>query len=110
MAIGGTLVNAVVKIVILAATLALVYFFIIKPVLATTENVSNAVSSNINNVMDDVNQAFEESNQAGGYNQVQIKRKITRVDGKDQQRLLRCVQNANQSINRIQRCAAKFSQ
>ncbi|MGK2955063.1 MAG: hypothetical protein ACSLFI_05260 [Solirubrobacterales bacterium] len=109
MNLGGTLVNTVVRLVILFATLALVYLFIIKPVLSTTENVSKGINGNISNVMDDVNEAFEESNQAGGYDEVQIKRRITTVNGKDQQRLLKCVQNANQNINRIQRCAAKFS-
>lgn len=109
MQIGGTLVSAVVRIVILAATLALVYLFIIKPVLNTTENVSNGVNSNISNVMDEVNQAFDSANaQNGKFSQVQIKRSITTVTGKKQQRLLNCVQNSNQNVDRIQRCVARF--
>ena len=110
MQIGGTLVTAVVKIVVLAATLALAYVFIIKPVLNTTENVSNGVNTNISDAMKEVNQAFDDSNfQNGSFSQVKVKRTITTVSGKQQQRLLACVQNADQDVVKIQRCAARFS-
>jgi len=112
MQIGGTLVTAVVKIVVLAASLALAYIFIIKPVLETTETVTSSVNTNISSAMDEVNEAFEGSNfqngKNGGYSQVKIKRSITTVSGKKQQRLLACVQDANQDIDRIQRCVARF--
>jgi hypothetical protein len=109
MQIGGTLVSAVVRILVLGATLALVYVFIVKPILNTTENVSNGVGTNISDVMDEVSQAFDSSNiQSGQYSQVKIKRSITTVSGKKQQRLLTCVQGSNQDIARIQRCVARF--
>ena len=108
MNLGGTLLNTVVRLVILFATLALVYLFIIKPILSTTEKVSSGISGNISSAFDDVNEAFEEANNPSGRSKVQIKRTITTANGKDQQRLLRCVQNANQNINRIQRCADRY--
>jgi len=109
MQIGGTVVTAVVKIVVLAASLALAYVFIIKPVLDTTENVTSGVNTNISNAMDEVNEAFEGTDPGNGkYSQVKIKRTITTVSGKKQQRLLTCVQNANQDVVRLQRCAERF--
>lgn len=111
MQIGGTLVNAVVRIVVLAATLALVYFLILRPILDTTETVSGGISGNIQNAFDDVNKAFEQSNAAGVQgSRVRIKRQIKTTSGVDQRRLLSCVQNANQNISRIQRCANRFGQ
>lgn len=109
MQIGGTLVNAVVRIAVVAATLALAYFFILKPVLSTTETVSSGINGNIQNVFDDVNQAFEQSNtQVGGLNERKIKRKINSTSGVNQDRLITCIQNAQQDITRIQRCAKRF--
>ncbi|HTU13973.1 MAG TPA: hypothetical protein VMF31_02125 [Solirubrobacterales bacterium] len=109
MQIGGTLVTAIVRIAVLAATLALVYVFILKPVLNTTENVTKGVNANISSAMEEVNRAFDGSNTTNRkFSQVQIKRSITTTSGRKQQRLLRCVQNSNQDIARIQRCAARF--
>jgi ElaB/YqjD/DUF883 family membrane-anchored ribosome-binding protein len=108
MQIGGTLVNAVVRIAIVAATLALAYFFVIKPVLSTTETVSSGINSNIQNAFDDVNEAFDQSNITGGLNEKKIKRKINSTSGVNQDRLIECIQNAQQDINRIQRCANRF--
>ena len=109
MQIGGTLVNAVVRIAVLAATLALVYYFIVRPVLDTTETVSGGISGNIEKTFDDINQAFDEAGgQKGGVTQVQIKRQINQADGKSQQRLINCIERARQDIDRIQRCANRF--
>jgi hypothetical protein len=108
MQIGGTLVNAVVRIAVVAATLALAYFFILKPILSTTETVSSGINGNIQNAFDDVNQAFESANNPGGVNQRGIKRKINSASGVNQERLITCIQNAQQDITRIQRCANRF--
>ncbi|MGB0121517.1 MAG: hypothetical protein WBP55_11265 [Solirubrobacterales bacterium] len=110
MQIGGTLVNMVVRLVILFATLALVYLFIIKPILETTEKVSSDQKVNIQNALENVNRAFDQSTPVtSGPGEVQIRRTITRLDGKRQKRLLRCVQNANQDIDRIRRCAERYT-
>lgn len=108
MQIGGTLVNAVVRIAVLAATLALVYFFILKPVLSTTESVSSGINGNIQSVFDDVNEAFDQSNLQGGANERRIKRKINSATGVNQDRLITCIENAQQDVERIQRCANRF--
>jgi ElaB/YqjD/DUF883 family membrane-anchored ribosome-binding protein len=108
MQIGGTLVNAVVRIAVLAATLALVYFFILKPVLSTTESVSSGINNNIQNAFDDVNEAFDQSNITGGANERKIRRKINSTTGINQERLITCIQNAQQDVERIQRCANRF--
>jgi len=109
MQIGGTLVNAVVRIAVLAATLALVYFFILRPILDTTETVSGGISGNLEKTFNDINEAFDQSNgQGGSFSRIQIKQKVTRVGGKRQERLINCIQNAQQDIGRIQRCANRF--
>jgi len=109
MQIGGTLVNGVVRIAILAATLALVYFLILKPILATTENITESTNSNVQRAFESVNDAFDGTPQAGTRTEIRIKSKIKGGSGVDHQRLLKCVQKANGNINRIQRCANRFT-
>jgi hypothetical protein len=106
MHIGGTLVSAIVKIAVTAATLALVYFFLLKPVLDTTENVTGGASISVQEAFDSVNEAFDQAGTGAG--EAKIKRKIRTSSGGAQDRLLRCVQNAQQDVNRIQRCAERF--
>lgn len=125
MNLGGTLVNTVVRLVILFATLALVYLFIIKPVLHTTEVGINSASEFSNNITDSINvqnnesykNAMQQMNKSlknagvantGTVKTVVIKNGKTNVKGFDQQRLLKCVQNSNQNINRLVKCNEKF--
>jgi archaellum component FlaF (FlaF/FlaG flagellin family) len=124
MNLGGTLVNTVVRLVILFATLALVYLFIIKPVLHTTEvginsatNFSNQITQSIDvandasykNAMKQMNEALKQANSQSGTTRVVVTQNgKTNVKASDQQRLLRCVQNSNRNVNRLVRCNEKF--
>ncbi|MBK8293778.1 MAG: hypothetical protein IPK93_03010 [Solirubrobacterales bacterium] len=124
MNVGGTLLNTVVRLVVLFATLALVYLFIIKPVLHTTEvgiksasDFSNNITNSINvqndetykNAMKQMNKSLKQANLPGTTKSVVItKNGKTNVKGFNQSRLLNCVQNANQNINRLVRCNKKF--
>lgn len=107
MHIGGSLLSAVLRIAVIAATLALVYHFLVRPVLDTTEKVSGGIQGNIQKSLDSVNDAFRQTGEAG--REARIKRQIRGVSGADQQRLLRCVQRAGQDVIRIQRCANRFA-
>jgi hypothetical protein len=108
--IGGTLARGVVRIAVVAATLALVYFFILRPVLDTTETVSGGISGNIQKAFDDVNEAFDQANgQNAGLNERRLKRRINATSGGQQARLLDCIQNARQDVDRMQRCVNRFA-
>jgi F0F1-type ATP synthase membrane subunit b/b' len=106
MQIGGTVVNGIVRIVIVAATLALVYYFILRPILDTTETVSGGIQDNIEKTLNEVNSAFDQVPGTG--NQAQIKRQINQSSGVNQKRLINCIQRAQQDVDRIQRCAERF--
>ena len=62
MQIGGTLVTGVVRVLVVVATLAAAYYFVIRPVLDTTEKVSGGINSSIQQSLDEANEAFEQSN------------------------------------------------
>lgn len=110
MQIGGTLITAVVRIAVLAATLALVYFFVIRPVLDTTETVSSGINQNIQRSLDEANEAFQQS---GTNFDVKKQRKLTRdiknVPTNQLPRLNRCISNAGADLDRVRRCASRLS-
>lgn len=105
MNIGGTLVSSVVRILVVVATLAATYYFILRPILDTTEKVSTGISGNIEKSLD---QAFSQSSVSSQKRTV-ITREIRSVSGAKMAKLERCVTRAGTDIGRIQRCANRFT-
>jgi uncharacterized protein YoxC len=117
----GNLTNGVIRLAVTVGILAAVYFFIVKPVLHTTEHTvdsankafeksfdsstfdSKGIEEKVNKTIEDVNKQV----------QVEVEHSfhVTKVQGapKKQQKLLHCVQRANGNVHRIERCANRFS-
>ncbi len=111
MQLGGTLITAVVRIAVLAASLALIYYFVIRPVLETTESVSSGINDNIQRSLDQANDAFKESNMNfTPQKQRTVTTNIKDVPTDKLPRLTRCISNAGADLNRISRCAQRLSQ
>jgi F0F1-type ATP synthase membrane subunit b/b' len=111
MHIGGTLLTAVVRIAVLAATLALVYYFVIRPVLETTETVSSGITTNIQDSLDQANEAFDDTGLK--FNQARISKRIRAMNTSQQARFARCTQKVNQldpsrRIAGLNRCLDRF--
>ena len=108
MQIGGTLVTGVVRVLVVVATLAAAYYFIIRPVLDTTETISGGISDNIQKSLDEANEAFEQSNVP-----VQTRQSITttikNVPTSKLPRLTTCINRNPSSIQHIERCARRLS-
>jgi predicted PurR-regulated permease PerM len=108
----GTFVSAIIRMVSTVAILAAVYFFIVKPVLNTTENVTNSINSTLHPALRSAQRALRQS----GVNPSKIKRQIKvsvnqtthHIDtsglSKDAQRVLNCIQHANGNVDKIQNC------
>jgi len=117
----GNLASGVIRLAVTVGILAAVYFFIVKPVLHTTEHTvdtaneafqksfnsptfdTKAIEEKINKSVEDVNREVQV--------QVEHSFQVTKSNGgeKKQQKLLRCVQHANGNVHRIERCARRFS-
>jgi len=108
MQIGGTLITAVVRILVVVGTLAAVYYFVLRPVLDTTEKVSGGINDSIQKSLDDANQAFQQSN-VKPQTQNQITNYIKRVPTKQLPRLTNCINRNPSSIQHIERCARRLS-
>lgn len=112
----GNLTSGLIRLAITAATILLVYLFILKPILATTENVSSGFTGNtdIQKVLDSVNEAFASEGSTSVQRQLQTQLKQINsgdaaVSTKKANRLLRCVQNSAGNVDRMQRCAQRFA-
>lgn len=104
----GTLTSSVLRLAVTAGTLALIYFFAIKPVLDTTEEVSR--SFNTTNQSADIQRSIQRSiDQANRQVQRAVNQSFRQTNtSTGQQRLLLCVQRAQGDVNRIQACSRKF--
>jgi hypothetical protein len=109
----GTVTSGVIRLLVGVGILAAAYFFIVKPVLHTTDNAINSA-----------NQSFEKSFGTHGTDLTDIGKTIDQVNRKvqieirrsfhtatkegDPKRLVRCIKRSNGNVQRIQRCTVKF--
>jgi hypothetical protein len=112
----GNFTSGIIRLAVAVGVLAAVYFFIIKPVLNTTEHVSDSVNSSIN-------KSFEESfgphsatskalRKANKQVQIQITHAVHQAHhagGGDPLKLLHCVEAAHGDVDRMQRCTVRFA-
>jgi hypothetical protein len=122
----GNLTSGVIRLAVTVGVLAAVYFFIVKPVLHTTEHAVDSTNKSFEKsfqgapftespidtkgIEEKINKTVEDVNREV---QVQVEHSFhaTKVQGgpKTQQKLLHCVQHASRNVHRIERCARRFS-
>ncbi|MBS1890613.1 MAG: hypothetical protein JST59_04925 [Actinobacteria bacterium] len=116
----GNLTSGIIRLGVTVGILAAVYFFIVKPVLHTTENTVNTTNKAIEHSFDsanfdtksieeEVNKTIEDVNKQV-QTEVEHSFHATKVNGtqRKQEKLLHCVQRAHGNVHRIERCTAKF--
>ncbi|HXF31239.1 MAG TPA: hypothetical protein VN522_06930 [Solirubrobacterales bacterium] len=116
----GNLSSGIIRLAVTVGILAAVYFFIVKPVLHTTENTVNSTNHTIEksfrqtgidtkSIEANVNKTIEEVN-----NQVQVQVEHSFHVAKAQggaaktEKLLHCIQRAHQNVHRIERCSKRY--
>jgi hypothetical protein len=108
----GTVINPIIKIVTTVIILGAVYLFFVKPALDTTEDITENVTGAFPN-SNELQQQIQESFQ-GVPNSAQLQKQIQQSfkssgSGKiNTDKLLECVQNANQDVAKLQRCTKRF--
>jgi hypothetical protein len=109
----GSLTSGIIRLLVTVGILAAAYFFIVKPVLSTTDKA-----------IDNANKTFEKSFGTHGTDLTDISGTIEDVNRKIQRdirrsfhvakkdgnpkRLVKCIQRARGDVHRIQRCTVKF--
>lgn len=111
--LGGNLTSGIIRLLVTVGILAAAYFFLVKPVLKTTDKA-----------IDSANKSFEKSFGTQGTNVTDISGTIEDVNKKIQReirkalkaaeregnpkKLVKCIQRANGDVERIKRCTVKF--
>lgn len=107
----GHLSAGIIRLLVTVGILAAVYFFLVRPALDTTENISRETNQSIqksfqNTGLNDISGQIEDVNR-----QVQIEIKKSYRTSKQQgdaDKLIRCIQRAHHNVNKIQRCSERF--
>ena len=89
-----TLARSLIRLIVTVGILAAVYFFMIRPILDTTNDT-------IDKAFDGVNNAFDDA----GVNPPNL----TGVGKTDAERVLACVQRVEPDTTKMQRCAERFT-
>ena len=109
----GTFINPLLKVITTVAILAAAYFFIVKPALDTTEEVSNNISESVNfDNFDDLNNGVQPQIEHAVKQAERLQENAQAASAaqiSNANKLLKCIQNAAGDVNAIQRCNAKFT-
>ena len=112
----GNAAATVLRLVLVAGTIILVSIFIVKPALDTTEHISDSVNNSINqsiNGQNGIQRSIQRNiNQTNRRIQRQIRqaqRQTAQPGGANPQALLRCIQRANNDVQKISACAERFN-
>lgn len=108
MQIGGTLINGLVRVLVVVGILAAVSYFVIRPVLDTTEKVSSGINDSIQQSIDEANQAFDQTNVTPQTQKV-MTAKIKNVPTSKIPKLENCITRAGTNINQINRCINRYA-
>jgi hypothetical protein len=97
----GNVTSGIIRLAVTAGILFCAYLFIVKPVLDTT---NNAIESS------GLNQIGKSLQSLGPQIERQVKHsfKVTKAQGGNPQRLVKCVKRAHQNIEKIERCTRRF--
>ena len=97
----GNVTNGIIRLAVAAGILFCAYLFIVKPVLNTTEDAFHSSG---------LDQIGKTLNTVNVQVQRQIRRsfKVTKSQGGNPQRLIKCIKHADQNVERIERCTRRF--
>lgn len=108
----GSLSAGIIRLLVAVGILVAAYFFIVKPVLHTTDNAINSANKSLESSfgtelnLGDVGKTIENVNR-------QVQREIRHSFHQSQRhghadKLIRCIQHAHHDVHRIERCTARY--
>jgi Tfp pilus assembly protein PilO len=108
----GNVTAGIIRLLVTVGILAAVYFFVVRPVLDTTKEVSDQANHSIQQGFKeahfgDINKTIENVNRQV---QREIKKSLRQTPSHSAaNKLLRCIQRAHQDVHKIERCNEKYS-
>ena len=89
-----TLARSLIRLIVTVGILAAVFFFIVKPILDTTNNAFDSVNSSLDNAFNDAGISSPNLNGVGKT---------------DAEKVLACVQRVEPDTTKMQQCAERFT-
>jgi hypothetical protein len=108
----GSFASGVIRLIVGVAILAAAYFFIVKPVLNTTEHAIDSANQGLERSfgpgadITDISGTIESVNRKV-QREIRKSFRTARKNG-NPNKLVKCVQRAHGDVHKIQRCTAKF--
>src|SRR5215203_6012594 len=107
----GNVTSGIIRLLVTVGILAAAYFFIVKPVLDTTETISSETNDSIqksfeSSGFDEIDVTLQNVNRRVE-RQLQQSLKASKAQG-DVDELRRCMEKATPDVNRVRRCAKKY--
>ncbi len=93
-----TLARSLIRLIVTVGILAAVYFFMVRPILDTTNDTIDKAFNGVNSSLDN---AFNDA----GINTPNL----TGVGKTDGEKILACVQRVQPDVTKMQKCAERFS-
>ncbi|HEX5610194.1 MAG TPA: hypothetical protein VFX45_08895 [Solirubrobacterales bacterium] len=108
----GSLTSGIIRLLVTVGILAAAYFFLVKPVLKTTSEISKEANSSFQKSiggevdLSDISGTIEDVNKQV---QVQIRKSFHTAEKHGHpKKLVRCIEHAQGDVQRIRRCTVKF--
>jgi len=96
-----TLARSLIRLIVTVGILAAVYFFMVRPILDTTNDTINKAFDSFDGVQGSIDNAFDDA----GVNAPNI----SGASKTDAERVLACVQRVQPDAVKMQRCAERFT-
>ena len=102
----GTVINPIIKIVTTVAVLAAAYFFIVRPVLDTTDKAIDSVNESIDNANQQSNDAFDDAQLNSAQSRADSYASSLQSSWPAAAREVKgCVRSAGDNVNAMEACA-----
>jgi Tfp pilus assembly protein PilO len=104
----GNLTAGIIRLLVTVGILAAVYFFVVKPTLDTTKEISHEVNVNVQQSLKEahIGKTIEDVNRQV---QREIKKSLRHAPSHSAaDKLLRCIQRAHQDVHKIERCNERY--
>jgi hypothetical protein len=97
----GNVTSGIIRLAVAAGILFCAYLFIVKPVLDKTDEAFHSTGlDRIGKTLNTVNVQVQR--------QIRHSFKLTKTQGGNPQRLIKCIKHAHQDVNKIERCTRRF--